>query len=150
MTSTILHATSVAITGQAVLIRGEPGSGKSTLALELLEQWGTGLGDGPLSATLIADDQTELTLGEDRLWCAAPKLLAGALEVRGLGLVKVPFVGPVPLCLVVDLASSDAAPRMPVDDDPATTLLGVSVPRLILDRHGRALASRVRAAFRRL
>jgi HPr kinase/phosphorylase len=150
MTTLTLHATAVAIAGEAVLIRGEPGSGKSTLALQLVEMPGTGLGEKLLQAGLIADDQTVLTAGQGRLWCSAPLALAGLLEVRGLGIVKVPVSGPAPLRMVVDLEAANAAPRLPESNNQATSLLGLPVPRIILNKDGEALASRLRTAFLRL
>lgn len=146
----LVHATAVAIAGQAILLRGEPGSGKSSLALQLIESPGSGLGDGPLYARLIADDQTELTGENGRIWCAAPPSLAGLLEVRGLGLLRIPVSAPAPLKLVIDLVMPRVAPRLPEAAETTAEILGLSVPRLMLARDGAALASRVRAAFLRL
>lgn len=145
-----MHATAVAIAGEAILLRGAPGSGKSSLALELIEAPGSGLGDRPLQASLIADDQTELTIENGRIWCAAPRILAGLLEVRGLGLLRIPVSGPAPLKLVIDLVAPDAAPRLPEAGEVTAAILGLSVPRLALASDGAALASRVRAAFLRI
>ena len=47
-----LHASCVAINGQAVLLAGASGTGKSDLALRLIDH----------GAQLVADDQTELSL----------------------------------------------------------------------------------------
>src|SRR5680860_706999 len=47
----VLHATSIAINGCGVLIRGAPGSGKSSLALQLMA----------LGGVLIADDRTHVS-----------------------------------------------------------------------------------------
>ena len=47
----LVHATAVAIDGQAVLLRGPSGSGKSDLALRLIDA----------GARLVADDQSELS-----------------------------------------------------------------------------------------
>lgn len=146
----LVHATAVAIAGGAILLRGEPGSGKSSLALELIEAPGSGLGDGPLQASLISDDQTELRSENGRIWCSTPKALAGLLEVRGLGLLKIPVSGPAPLKLVVDLVAPDAAPRLPEANEMTAAIMGLSVPRLMLARNGAVLASRVRAAFLKL
>ena len=82
---------------QAVLFIGPPGTGKSDLALRLLDRgW-----------QLVADDRVVLTAdGGGRLLASAPPPLAGRLEVRGVGLLDVPpAAAPVPLALVLDLAS---------------------------------------------
>lgn len=109
-----LHATAVEIGGSALLLRGPSGSGKSDLALRLIE---TG-------ARLISDDQVALRPAEGALIAmyppAAPAHLAGCLEVRGLGIVRVAACGPAPLVLVVDLVAPEAIERLP---EPETVLL---------------------------
>ncbi|MEC8388619.1 MAG: hypothetical protein VX098_10900, partial [Pseudomonadota bacterium] len=57
-----VHGTCVAIDGAGVLLRGPSGSGKSDLALRLI--------DG--GATLVGDDQLELSRVNDRLVARAP------------------------------------------------------------------------------
>lgn len=145
-----VHATAVSISGGAILIRGEPGAGKSTLALQLIEMPGSGLGDGMLQASLISDDQTELTADGGKILCSAPPALAGLLEVRGLGIVKVSAAGPAALKLIVDLVSAQEAPRLPDVNDRKVVLLGMEVPLIRLNCEGKSLASRVRVAFLRL
>ena len=56
MTSELIHATTVARHGAAVLLRGACGAGKSDLALRLIDRgW-----------SLVSDDQSELsTQGDD-------------------------------------------------------------------------------------
>src|SRR3546814_10156556 len=49
-----VHATTVALDGTGVLLRGPAGSGKSDLALRLIDQ----------GARLVADDRTALALEE--------------------------------------------------------------------------------------
>jgi HPr kinase/phosphorylase len=150
MPDVTVHATAVSISGEAVLIRGEPGTGKSTLALELIEMPGSGLADGMLRASLITDDQTLLTADGGRIWCSAPSRLAGLLEVRGLGIVKAPAAGPAALKLIVDLVPAHEAPRLPEPNDQMAVLLGIPIPLIRLNKDGKALASRVRTAFLRL
>ena len=98
-----IHGTAIALGGEGVLLRGPSGSGKSDLALRLI--------DG--GARLIADDQTELRDigGAPRL--SAPAAIAGRMEIRGLGIVPVPYQASAPLRLVVDLCPPDAIERMP-------------------------------------
>ena len=84
-----LHASCVARNGAGVLIVGPSGSGKSDLALRLI---GRGF-------DLVADDQVDL----DQHMATAPAALAGLLEVRGLGIVCLPYVSTVKLHLVIAL-----------------------------------------------
>jgi HPr kinase/phosphorylase len=56
---------------------------------------------------LVADDRVDVAHGIAR----PPAPLAGLLEVRGLGIFRLPFVPECRLALVVDLAT--LAPRLP-------------------------------------
>ena len=89
----LMHATTVAIDGGAILLRGPSGSGKSDLALRLI--------DG--GAQLVADDQTLLQRVGDRVLAAAPPTIAGLIEIRGIGIIKMDTAAPVPLVLIADL-----------------------------------------------
>ena len=110
------HATAVAIDGEAVLLRGPSGSGKSDLALRLIDR----------GAQLVADDQTLLRREGDRLFASAPPAIAGLIEIRGVGLVRVPAAVVAPLVLIADLMASSDIERMP--EWRSETLLGVAVP----------------------
>jgi len=97
-----LHGTTVSINGMAVLMRGAPGVGKSDLALQLLDA-----SSDDVPVVLVADDQTEITLQQQRLVARAPRTIAGLLEVRGMGLMPVAHALEAPLLLVVDLCILD-------------------------------------------
>ncbi len=97
------HGTSLVINKQGLLLRGKPGSGKSDLALRLIHQ----------GATLIADDQTELIAQNKQLIAACPKPLEGKLEVRGVGILDVPFVKKHPLHILIDLVNWQNIERLP-------------------------------------
>ena len=96
------HATAVAIDGAGVLIIGPSGSGKSALALDLISRGGV----------LIADDRCRIVLRDDWPWLREPERLAGVIEARGVGLLRVPHVAAAPLRLVVDMGEVSAE-RMP-------------------------------------
>ena len=112
----LVHATAVALDGEAVLLRGPSGSGKSDLALRLL--------DG--GAQLVADDQTVLRRVGAHLLASAPAALCGLLEVRGVGILRVAAAGAARLALIVDLVPSSEVDRLP--EMRRETILGVSVP----------------------
>ncbi len=80
--------------GVGVLLLGGSGSGKSDLLLRLIDR---GFG-------LVADDQVLVEDGQAR----PPPALAGLVEVRGLGLLRLDHVAPVPLGLVAALDGSVA------------------------------------------
>lgn len=119
----LLHASSVARDGDAVLLLGPPGSGKSDLVLRLLQSgW-----------CLVADDQVALRADRGELRPEAPEALRGLLEVRGLGIIG-PFplaVAPV-LRLVARLLPRAEIPRLPVPERWSTE--GISLPAIRL--HG--------------
>jgi serine kinase of HPr protein (carbohydrate metabolism regulator) len=120
----LIHATAIALGGKAALIRGPSGSGKSDLALRCLA-----LAPNTLWADqvrLVSDDQVTVTRSGVELVASAPATIAGRLEIRGIGIVAVPFEQQARVGLVVDLVEPRAIERMP---DPADTadILGVSV-----------------------
>lgn len=89
---------SCAARGQAaVLVTGEPGAGKSDLVLRLLDR----------GFQLVADDRVDIAVG----YASPPPSLAGLLEVRGLGVLRVPYLARARLALLVRLVR--ATPRLP-------------------------------------
>lgn len=108
MTPPIKHqATCVAIAGRAVLIEGAPGTGKSSLALALIDR----------GAVLVGDDGVSLEQGGAQLLASPVPATAGLLEVRGLGLVRMPALAAVPVALVIVLDAQ--APRFIEAAEPA-------------------------------
>ena len=121
-----VHASAVLVGARAVLIRGPSGSGKSRLALELME---AGHAGRLRFVRLVADDRAHLEAIGGRLLARPAETLAGLIEVRGAGLLRVPHEPSAVVGLVVDLAAADAS-RLP---DPArrkTEIEGISLPRL--------------------
>lgn len=115
-----IHGTCVLVSDIGVLLRGASGSGKSDVALRLI--------DG--GARLIADDRVELRMDQGRLMATAPAALAGLLEVRGVGILRVPAAGEAEVGLVVDLVAPETVERLP--DPGHAPLLDTAVPRLAL------------------
>jgi HPr kinase/phosphorylase len=127
MTSPTLHASAVLLGARAVLIRGPSGSGKSKLALALIEAAGA---DGRLPfARLVADDRTHVEAVHGRVVARAPEELAGLIEVRGLGVRRLPYERAGVVDLVVDLAANDAD-RMPGPEQCEAEIAGIRLPRL--------------------
>lgn len=117
ISSETLHASCVAIAGRAVLIQGLSGSGKSDLALRLIDR----------GSVLVSDDYTVVQRSGEKLFASPPPNIVGLIEVRGLGLVSMPFESNVPVALIVSI--SDAVNRMP-DDLDDQTIAGVILPRV--------------------
>jgi serine kinase of HPr protein (carbohydrate metabolism regulator) len=131
----LVHATCVEIGGHAVLLRGPSGGGKSDLALRLI--------DG--GAMLVADDQTAISVEGGRLFASVPDTIAGLIEVRGLGIVRLPYRSRAPLALVVDLVAAKDVDRLP--EPSSAVLLGIMLPRLALSAFEASAAAKVRLAM---
>lgn len=91
------HASCAAREGYGVLLLGPSGSGKSDLLLRLLDH----------GFELVADDRVELQDGV----ASAPPALAGLLEVRGLGVVRMPHRASAPVVLAVALGIGERMPH---------------------------------------
>jgi serine kinase of HPr protein (carbohydrate metabolism regulator) len=125
-THSTIHASAVLTGPKAVLIRGPASSGKSHLCWDLLEA----AAQGALSfARLVADDRAHVEAHAGRLLVRPAKELAGLLEIRGLGIRRLPFEPLAAVGLVVDLAAPDAA-RHPEPEACETDIAGVTLPRL--------------------
>ena len=120
LSSEMLHATTVAFGGRAVIISGRSGSGKSDLALRLFDR----------GFVLVSDDQTYLRIADAKLMASAPPAIRGKMEVRGVGIVEVECLDEVPVCLMVELASE--IERLPADGR-SRMILGVNLPLVSVD-----------------
>lgn len=91
-----IHASCAAREGVGVLLLGRAGAGKSDLVLRLLDR----------GFVLVADDRVEIAGGV----AAAPPALAGLLEVRGMGIVRLDFLASARLALAVRLGVPERLP----------------------------------------
>lgn len=115
-----LHATCVSVDGRGLLITGPSGSGKSDLALRLI--------DG--GALLVADDQSELSVGQGQLLAHCPAAIKGLIEARYIGPLPAPHAESAVIAAVLEPGTPEQLERLP---GPATvTLLGVTLPLLRL------------------
>jgi HPr kinase/phosphorylase len=132
----VMQATAVAIGGRALLIEGPPGSGKSSLALALIDR----------GAGLIGDDAVSLTRSGDLLIAHPPPHIAGLIEVRGVGIIKLDVAGPAPVALLLRLGGTPAE-RLP-DQLATRPIEGVAIPVLAFDPGAIAPAIRAEWALR--
>lgn len=106
---------------EAVLFRGPSSIGKSDFAFRLIQHH---------QARLISDDQVVLTSRQNRLYAAPHDNIKGLLELRGIGIVKLPFTQDIPVKLLVDLSSPLTA-RLP---DPAfENIQNIDIRRILLN-----------------
>jgi serine kinase of HPr protein (carbohydrate metabolism regulator) len=126
---------------RAVLLRGPSGAGKSDLALRLID-------DG---ARLVADDQTHLAKKGHALIASPPPALAGMIEVRGQGIVKLArtqLTASAPVALLVDLVRADDVERMP---EPVHEVVqDVELPRLAIAPFEASAVAKLRLALARI
>jgi len=122
-----VHATAVVIGQDGILIRGPAGAGKSTLGRELI-RWAADTGR---HGALVSDDRVVLDHSHGRLIGRAVPAIAGLIEIRGLGIVEMPWQGAAVLRLVVDLDTR--ATRVPEEADATATLEGVKLPSIVVN-----------------
>ena len=100
-----LHANSVVFNQKGLLILGESGMGKSDLSLRLIDNGGI----------LISDDYTILTLDNTKdmpeLYASSPDNITGFLEIRGLGIMIMPYIKNHKIDYVIELVTD--YPRIP-------------------------------------
>jgi HPr kinase/phosphorylase len=119
-----IHASAVLIGPKAALIRGPAGSGKSRLVWDLLQS-------AMPFTRLVADDRAHVEACAGRLLVRPAPALAGMLEIRGLGIRRLPYEPVAAVGLVLDLAAEDAA-RQPGQEAGKAVISGVSLPRLAI------------------
>jgi serine kinase of HPr protein (carbohydrate metabolism regulator) len=137
-----LHAGCILLGEAGILIRGESGSGKSAAALAMLDA----AAESGMFAALVADDRVLLSQRSGRIVARPPATIAGLLEVRGLGVVRLPHEPAAVLRLVVDLVPTEQVQRLPDDEERRASLLGVILPRLAATADA-SLFTRVRLAL---
>lgn len=130
-TDAIVHGTAIVLGDRAALLRGASGSGKSDFALRAIGLPKSCFLDLPF--TLVADDQVVVRVGSrgTGLTVSPPHHLSGLMEVRGLGIMTIPYRAEAQLSLLVNLVDARDVDRLP---DPWLTdsLLGTALPVLNL------------------
>ncbi len=141
----LAYGTCVALNSVAALLQGPPGSGKSDLALRFVI--------GPAAAqgsTLVADDQVLLERTGDRLIARPPATIAGKIEVRGVGILDLPFRQDAELRLVIRLTTREEVPRLPELGTETAEICGVTLPVLTLAPFDASAPLKLRLLLERL
>ncbi len=135
---TNIHASCVTIGGKGVLLLGPSGAGKSDLALRLVD-------DG---ARLVADDACEIFVQGNKLFARAPASIAGLMELRGIGIIAMPFAKSAMIALVVQLRTRPA-PRLPEPCfyQPPAGLKAGPIPLIMVNGRHASATARIRAAL---
>lgn len=133
-----IHASCVALGTQGVLLIGPSGAGKSDLALRLIEG----------GAKLVADDRTLLFTRSGALHAKAPASIKGLLEIRGVGIVKLPVRASIRIALVVRLGREGV--RLPAPQLyrlPAGLQLASPPPQISADARFASTPAKIRLAL---
>ena len=137
--SATIHASCVAIDGNGVLIRGPSGSGKSDLALRLIDR----------GAALVSDDYVILTEVDEQLMATSPDAIDGLLEVRGVGLIRVPRQDRAPVELIVDLVPPADIIRLPETEFVCPSeASAISIQRIQIAPFEASSPAKIRLMFR--
>ena len=140
MTSNI-HASCIALGPSGVIFQGPSGCGKSDLALRLIDE----------GAILVSDDYVALATVDGATHASPPPTIEGLIEVRGLGLLTVPFANDIEVSLVVELIDRDKVPRLPDPDDTHIELLaGLPIPLIRLSAYDPSTPAKIRLAIKAL
>ena len=147
---TALYGTMVEVSGLGVFLEGAAGLGKSETALGLIKR----------GAALVADDLTCIRkdVATNSLFASAHDSTAGYMEIRGIGIIKVPRIfgidavrGEKRLELVVTFKRLDdiksEVDRIGGQARLVRTILGVDIPNIVLPvSEGRDLVNMVETA----
>ena len=129
---TQVHGVLVEVRGVGVLLLGASGMGKSECALELVTR----------GHRLVADDVVRVERGEDgRLFGSAPEIIRHHMEIRGIGIFRVPELygegsvlesGPIDLvCRIAPWTDQETFERVGLEP-PREEIAGVSLPARVL------------------
>lgn len=144
---TNVHGVLMNVFGKGVLIIGDSGMGKSEVALDLILR----------GHSLIADDRVDVTRIKHTIVGAAPELLRGMLEIRGIGIIDVmhmfgvrSYLEKEEINFVVELRKWDDNEqylRAGIEEQTYFNILGLDIPLLVFPvKEGRNLAVLVESA----
>jgi serine kinase of HPr protein (carbohydrate metabolism regulator) len=123
---------------RGVVLRGPSGAGKSDLAIRMIAA----------GARLVADDRIDLAIEAGCVVARPPAVLAGLIEARGIGILRLPaesLLAAAPVSLLVDLVDAAAVERMPAAR--SESILGVAVPSIRLAAFEASTPAKIRLAL---
>jgi serine kinase of HPr protein (carbohydrate metabolism regulator) len=108
-----IHATAIRIGQRGILFTGRSGAGKSMMAFHCLAT----ARRQNVACALVADDQVFMTIEGGRMIATCPPNIAGMLELRGSGIVRIDHVASAAIDLAVQVVSLADDERLPPADE---------------------------------
>lgn len=121
-----IHATALVVGETGLLVTGPSGSGKSRMALELIQ---TAAAGGRFAA-LVSDDRVGLQVVGKRVLAIAPPQIAGMIELRGSGILKMAYLPRAVMHVAIAVNRPGDHPRLPPAGARLTPQPGVDLPLL--------------------
>jgi HPr kinase/phosphorylase len=112
-----IHASCITHNGRGLLIFGQSGAGKSTLALQMIA----------LGCQLVADDRCNIAVEHAKLIARAPRTIAGLIEARGLGILRLPYVFQSEVVACVDVSEDTTTPPPRLPARRSTAIAGIDI-----------------------
>jgi len=123
-----VHGTAIVVGTAGLIFVGPSGSGKSSLAFACLAE-ARAL---RLSAALVADDQVLVSMDGPDVVADCPPAIAGLIEVRGTGILTLPYRAPAVLHYAVAPVDLAHAERLPPEGERIDLAEGISLPLIRL------------------
>lgn len=108
-----IHGTAIVVATTGILFLGPSGSGKSSLAFSCLAA-AKPLG---IFSALVADDRVLISRRNDHVIAECPPSIAGLIEVRGTGILRIPHISPVLIHYAVLPVDPAGAERLPDENE---------------------------------
>jgi serine kinase of HPr protein (carbohydrate metabolism regulator) len=123
-----IHGTAIIVGNTGLLFLGPSGSGKSALAFACLvaaRQMG-------LVSALVADDRVIVSESDGKILGECPASIAGMIEIRGTGLLRLPSVASAEIHLAVLPGDPATAERLPPEDERIAVTEKIFLPAIRL------------------
>lgn len=126
-----IHGTAIVIATTGLIFVGPSGSGKSGVAHACLSQ-ARALG---VFARLVSDDQVFVTASHGRIIASRPQSIAGRMELRGSGIVRMPSIARARLDYAVLPDALENMERLPEEGELFEILPDMLLPVVRVDRN---------------
>jgi serine kinase of HPr protein (carbohydrate metabolism regulator) len=126
--TTNIHGTAIVVGTTGLLFLGVSGVGKSSLAFACLAS-AKQLG---MFSALVADDRVLLTKTNDVVFAECPASIAGLIEIRGTGILRIPSVSSAKIDFAVLPGDPLTSERLPPDEEQIAVTDCITLPAIRL------------------